>query len=453
MRSKLLVTCTAIVLSSCTVGPNYKRPAVVAPPQFRGGENQPSQVSLGEIKWFDLFQDETLRGLIQEAVKSNYDVRIAAQRVLQGQGQLTATRSAIFPQIGAQADAGRTGVKSPLQSWAGAFGVASWEIDLFGKLRRATEAARADLLAAQENQKAVMQVLVAQVASAYFDLREYDYELEILRESIKTRQDSVRLVDSRVQGGVSNALDLDQAKTLVASAQANAALLERSQEQMENLISYLLGRPPGPVARGRSLIEQPQPPQVPAGLPSTLLERRPDLRVAEESLVAANARVGVAKAAFYPSISLTGSGGYQSTDLLGLVQRAGFSYGMGGMVDLPIFDAGRRRGNYKVALAQREEFATAYEQAVNGAFRDVSDALIGYQKTREYSANQLVLTETLRHQTRLANSRYTGGVSSYLEVLDTERQRLTAEQELAQSQRDVLTSLVQLYKALGGGWQ
>jgi multidrug efflux system outer membrane protein len=453
MRSTLLVVCMTVALTGCTVGPNYKRPAVTAPPQFRAGETQPSQISLGDTKWFDLFQDDTLRGLIQASLQANYEIRIAAQRVLQAQGQLTATRSGLFPHLDAQADAGRTGLTSPIQSWGGAFGVASWEIDLFGKLRRATEAARADLLAVQENQKAVMQALVAQVASAYFDLREYDAELQFVRESIKTREESVRLVAARVQGGVASELDLDQAKTLVASAQATAALLERASEQTENLVNFLLGKPPGAVARGRSLTEQPQPPQVPAGLPSTLLERRPDLRVAEQQLIAANARVGVAKAAFYPSINLTAAGGAQTSDLLGIVNRSGFAYSMGGVLDLPIFDAGRRRGNYKTAQAQREELLIAYLRAINGAFRDVSDALVGYQKTREYSSSQAVLTTTLRDQSRLANNRYTGGVSSYLEVLDTERQRLTAEQDLAQSQRDVLTSLVQLYKALGGGWQ
>jgi outer membrane protein, multidrug efflux system len=453
MRRQLVILCIAAASTGCMVGPNYKRPAVAAPPQFRGAEPQPAQVSLGDTKWFDLFQDETLRGLIQEALKANYDIRMAAQRVLAGEGQLAATRSALFPQLNAEANAGRTGVKSPIQSFAGAFGVASWEIDLFGKLRRATEAARADLLAIQENQKAVMQVLVAQVASAYFNLREYDAELEYVRESLKARQESVKLVAARVTGGLNGALELDQAKTLVATAQANASLLEKAQEQTENLINDLVGRQPGPVTRGKSLVEQPQPPQVPAGLPSALLERRPDLRAAEQQLIAANARVGVAKAAFYPSINLTAVGGFQSTDLLGIATRSGFSYSMGGVVDLPIFDAGRRSGNYKTAKAQHEELLINYQKVINGAFHDVSDALVGYQKTTEYTGSQKLLTDTLRDQSRIANMRYSGGVSSYLEVLDTERQRLTAEQELAQAQRDVLTSLVQLYKALGGGWQ
>jgi multidrug efflux system outer membrane protein len=207
------------------------------------------------------------------------------------------------------------------------------------------------------------------------------------------------------------------------------------------------------VDRGKRLVDQPLPPEVPAGLPSALLERRPDVRAAEQQLIAANARVGVAKAAFFPSISLTGAGGYQTSDLLGIATRSGGAYAVGGVLDLPIFDAGRRSGNYKTAKAQREEFLINYQRAINGAFSDVSDALIGYQKTKEYTASQQLLTDTLHDQSRIATARYVGGVSSYLEVLDTERQRLTAEQQLAQGQRDVLTSLVQLYKALGGGWQ
>ncbi|HEV8412118.1 MAG TPA: efflux transporter outer membrane subunit [Bryobacteraceae bacterium] len=452
MRYIFLTVCIG-ALTGCTVGPNYKRPDIPAPAQFRSGEPQPGPASLGDVKWFDLFQDDTLRGLITASLQANYDIRIAAQRVLQAEGQLTATRSGLFPQLDAQGGASRTGVHSPLDSTVGAFGIASWEIDLFGKLRRATEAARADLLAVQENQKAVMQILVAQVASAYFDLREYDAELELVRASIKTRQESVMLVVSREEGGVGSLLDVDQAKTLVQSAQANESALEKAQEQTENLIELLLGRPPGPVARGRSLVDQRQPPQVPAGLPSALLERRPDLRAAEQQLVAANARVGVAKAAFYPSINLTASGGVQTTDLLGIVSRTGFAYGMSGVVDLPIFDAGRRRGNYKIAKAQDEELLITYQKAIDGAFRDVSDALVGYQKTKEQTSSLNLLAETLRDQSMLASARYVGGVSSYLEVLDTERQRLSAEQQLTQAQRDVLTSLVQLYKALGGGWQ
>jgi multidrug efflux system outer membrane protein len=435
------------------VGPNYTRPATPTPPQFRAGEPQPSQTSLGDTKWFDLFQDEVLRDLIRQSLESNYDARIAAQRIIAAQGQYKATRSGLFPQFGAEASAGRIGVNSPIESTGGVYGTASWEVDLFGKLRRATEAARADLLSTEENRKAVIVTLVAQVATGYFTLREYDAEIADVQESIATRQESLRLVTMREQGGVSSLVDVDQAKTLVESAQADLAELERDREQTENFINVLLGRPPGPVTRGRSLVDQPQPPQVPAGLPSALLERRPDLRAAEQRLIAANARVGVAKAAFFPSINLTATGGYQTTDLLGVINRGGGAYTMNGVIDLPIFDAGRRAGDYQTAKAEHEALLLDYQRIINAAFRDVSDALIGYQKNKESTVSRAQLVGTLRDQIQLANQRYAGGVTSYLEVLDTERERLTAERQLAQSQRDVLTALVGIYSALGGGWQ
>jgi multidrug efflux system outer membrane protein len=453
MRSKLLIFCMAAAWTGCAVGPNYQRPAVPAPPQFRADLSQPTQPSLGDLKWFDVFKDEALRDLIKEALDANYDIRIATQRALAAQGQLEATRSGLFPQLGGPGNIYRNGIQAPIQS-AGIVGFgSSWELDLFGKLRRSTEAARADLLASDENKRAVIQALVAEVATGYFDLLDYDTEIGYVTDSIATRQESLRLVVAREEGGVGSLLEVDQAQTLVATAQASLAALEKGREQTENIISFLVGRQPGPVTRGASLVDQKQPPEVPAGLPSALLDRRPDIRGAEQQLVAANARVGVAKAAFYPSITLTGNGGYGTTDLLGIATRSGPAFAMGAILDLPIFDAGRRRGNYHTAQAQHEELLINYQKTINGAFRDVSDALIGYQKNKEFTKAQTLLAETLRDQTKLANQRYIGGVSSYLEVLDTERQRLTAEQQLAQAQRDVLTSLVDVYKALGGGWQ
>jgi multidrug efflux system outer membrane protein len=453
MRERVFIICMIAALAGCTVGPNYKRPNVPSPPQFRAAEQQPSQTSLGDVKWFSLFEDQVLRDLIKEALEKNYDIRIAAERIVEAEGRLSATRSLFAPQMNLQADAARSGVSSPLQSTGRGFGIATWEIDLFGKLRRSSEAARAEFLASADNQKAIMQALVAQVATAYFDLREYDAEIEYVRASIASRRQSLELVTARLEGGVSNMVEVDQAASLVASAEASATLLEQAQEQTENLINYLVARPPGPVTRGLSLVNQPQPPEVPAGLPSALLERRPDLRAAEQLLVAANARIGVAKAAFFPGISLTGASGYQSSDLLGVISRSGGGYALGGIVDVPFFDAGRRRADYKVAKAPHQVMLISYQKAINGAFRDVSDALVGYRKTKEYTASIDALAETLRDQSRLANARYAGGVSSYLEVLDTERQRLTAEQQLAQAQRVVLTSLVRLYKSLGGGWE
>ncbi len=453
MGRRVPVIVLSTLLAGCMVGPNYKRPGVVVPPQFRGAQSDPSQASLGDAKWFDLFQDPILRNLIEQALHANYDIGIAAQRVVEGQGQVMATRSSLFPTLDAQSSASRVGVITPVQSIGTIYGLASWEPDFWGKYRRATQAARAELLASQDNQVAVMESLIAQLASAYFDLCEYDAELLIVRDSIKTRKASVDLVAARVDGGVASELDLDQAKSLVESAQSYAILLEKAQAQTEDLINFLLARPPGPVTRGNTLWAQNSPPEVPSGLPSALLDRRPDVRAAEQQLVAANARVGVAKAAFFPTITLTAAGGVGSTDLLGSVQRGGPAYSLLGLLDLPIFQGGRLSGNYKIAKAEKEELLLNYLNSVNGAFRDVSDALIGHQKSKEYLASQTVLTETLRHQSGLATERYAGGVSSYLEVLDTERQRLTAEQQLTQAQRDVLTALVQLYKSLGGGWQ
>src|SRR4051812_1508270 len=373
MRRTLPIVCIAVALAGCTVGPNYKRPAVVAPPAFRGGESQPAAVSLGDAKWFDIFQDEALRDLVRDSLAANYDVLIAAQRVLQAQGQVSATRSSLFPEVNGRAASDGYGIQSSVQRTHYGIYAASWEPDLFGKVRRSTEAARADLLAIDENRKGVMQALVAQVAAAYFDLREYDAELEYVLESTATRQQSVKLVAAREQGGVASMLELDQAKSLVASAQAQTALLERAQDQTENLINFLIGKEPGPVKRGHALVNQPQPPQVPAGLPSALLERRPDLREAEQRLIAANARVGVAKAAFYPSINLTVGAGVQSTLLLNVINRSGGAWSRGAILDLPIFDMGRRIGNYHTAQAQHEEMVLAYRKAINGAFRDVSD--------------------------------------------------------------------------------
>lgn len=454
MRRLIFTLPLFVLLAGCTVGPKYKRPDVPAPPQFRDDPaSAAAQQSFGDAKWFEVFQDEKLRALIKEALAANYDVRMSAQRILQAEGQLSATRSALFPQLNGQAAVSRQGTNSPVMTTAGGYGVASWELDLFGRIRKATEAANADLNALREDRYAILQSIVARVASSYFDLQDYDTELEYVNESIKTRTDSMRLVSARLEGGVSNRLEYDQAKSLVAGAEAARAQLQQAIQQTENLISFLLGRNPGPIDRSRTLFEQPEPPTVPGGLPSALLDRRPDIRLAEQRLIAANARVGVAKAAFFPSINLTAAGGYQSTDLLGVINRTGFGYTLNGGVDLPIFDAGRRAGNYKTAKAAREELVIGYQRAIQSAFRDVSDSLIGFQKSKEYRASQQVFAETLRDQSRLSSLRYRGGVSSYLEVLDTERQRLAAEQELARARRDELVSLVRLYVALGGGWQ
>ena len=453
MRRALLVAIAASLVAGCRVGPKYERPTVSIPAQHRSAEVPATAVSIGERKWFDMFEDEALRKLITEALQANYDVKIAAQRILEAQGRVTQTKSGLFPQLNVSGQANKqNNPGSSLSTFAG-LGLLSWQIDFFGQVLSATDAARAEMLATEENQKAVLQTIVASVANGYFHLRSLDGQLEFAQESLKTRTESLRLVAARLQGGVASKLEADQAETLVATAAATIATLESSIQQTENYLSVLLGRNPGPIERGRAFDAQPEPPAVPSGLPSALLDRRPDVRFAEEKLIAANARVGVAKAAFFPSIALTGGGGYQSVDLTGIVNRKGGVSLWGASVDIPIFDAGARIGNYRATQAQKQQLAFNYQQTVLNAFRDVSDSLIGYQKAKETRVHQTRLATTLRDQSRLSTLRYRGGVTSYLEVLDTERQRLDAEQSLADAYRAELTSLVSLYIALGGGWQ
>ena len=441
------------MITGCRVGPKYERPPIQTPAQHRSGEPTPTAASFGEQKWFEVFGDESLRKLITEALAANYDVKIAAQRVLEAQGRLTQTKSGLWPQLNAGGQVNKQSLPGSSLSTIYGLGLLSWQIDLFGQVLSAGDAAQAELLSIQENQKAVLQTLVASVANGYFQLRSLDGQLTFAQESLKARTDSLRLVTARQQGGVASKLDVDQAQTLVASAAATIASLQSGIEQTENYISVLLGRTPGPIERGRAFDAQPEPPEVPAGLPSALLERRPDLRAAEQRLIAANARIGVAKAAFFPSIALTGGGGYQSVDLEGVTHRKGGVSMFGATVDIPIFDAGARIGNYKATKAQKEQLALGYQQTVLNAFREVSDSLIGFQKAKEYRAQQALLASTLRDQSRLSDLRYKGGVTSYLEVLDTERQRLDAEQALADAYRAELAALVKLYIALGGGWQ
>lgn len=438
----------------CRVGPNYKRPDIKPPVEYRSATAaQQDAASLGDRRWVEVFQDKVLQSLVQEALANNRDIRAAAQRVLAAEGQLSATRSAIFPQIGARGETSQQRRGGSALNLANGLGSVSWEIDLFGKIRRASEAAGADLQYLREEQAGVRQLLVSQIATAYFQLRALDQELLVLHQSLETRQASVRLVRARMKGGVGTSIDVDQAESLVLQADASVSRTEKLIEQTENLISMLLGRRPGSVERGADLSAQTHVAAVPAGLPSSLLERRPDLRAAEQRLVAANARVGVAKAAFFPSINLTGSGGYQSVTLTGLIDRAGPVYGFGATLDVPLLDFGRRSGNYKTAKAESDIALQLYLKAIDNSFREVADALIGRQKAIEEREKLERLLQTLRHQSKMADLRYRGGVSSYLEVLDTERERLGVEQNYSRGQLEEALSLVQLYKALGGGWQ
>lgn len=449
MRTAVLISLLA--LAGCSVGPNYERPKVTAPTQYRGDTGAPQ--SFGDAKWFDIFGDEKLKALIQVALVENYDVRIATQRIVAAQGALTASKAGFWPQVDF------TGIVNRQRGPGGGIsndtvgGTVGWELDVWGRVRRQVEASKAGVKAAEFDQRAIRQIVVSEVAVAYFALRAYDAQLMAAQQSLAARKGSLKLVSARLEGGVTTKLEVDQAMSLVATAAAQIATIENQIEQTENYINLLLGRNPGPVERGQDLVAQKMPPEVPAGLPSALLDRRPDLQFAEQQLVAANAQVGVAKAAFFPTIRLTGVGGYQVFDLASLRSGSGEFYGFGTPVSLPIFDGGRRLGNYRTSKAQREEAILSYQKAVANSFRDVSDALVNYRKSKEFRQQQELLANTLRDQLRLANLRYRGGVSSYLEVLDTERQALDAEISLSSAINGELSSVVRVYRALGGGWQ
>jgi multidrug efflux system outer membrane protein len=453
----------AMVCSGCAVGPNYKKPAVAVPPEYRGAAAEQAgkvaATSFGDQKWWDAFQDETLRDLIQTALKQNYDVRIAAARVLEARAQLGITRADQLPSVEANASAinqrsSQTARFPSFETSANQVSLSlAWELDFWGKFRRATESARASLLAQEWVQRQVISSLVSDVASAYFQLRELDLELEISRQTLATRKDSLRLTQVLADHGATSMLDVRQAEQLVFTAAASIPDLEQRIEQQENFISTLLGNNPQAVTRGKKLVDQPHPLEVPAGLPSSLLERRPDIRQAEQLLIAANAQIGVAKADYFPQISLTATGGYQSSALTGLFSGPAGLWTFGGSAVQPVFEAGRIRNRVRFASAQTEEATLFYQRTVQQAFRDVSDALVGYRKSQEFRVQQEQLTHSAEEATKLSNMRYKGGATSYLEVLDSDSRYFSAQLTLAQAQLRELNSLVQIYRSLGGGWQ
>ena len=451
-----------LLLTGCTVGPEYKRPPVTVPDSYRGlpPEAGPQNTSsLADEKWWTVFQDPQLQILIRRALAQNYDMRIAAARVLQAQAALGITRADQFPTI--TAGASSSNERFPATRITPAFETSPsqvnlslfWELDFWGKFRRATEAARANLLATEWGQKAVKWSLVSNVASAYFQLLELDAEMEISRRTLSSRQESLRLVQVRAKGGVTPLLDVRQSEQLVYTAAATIPDLERRIEQQENLISILLGNNPGAVTRGKTLVENPILPTVPVGLPSSLIERRPDIQSAEQQLVAANARIGVAKAAYFPQITLTATGGYQSPALTNLFTGPAGLWSFGGQLVQPIFTGGRIRSTVKLTEAQKQETVVVYQQSIQQAFREVSDSLVAYRKDQEFRAQQELLTDSAKDATRLSDMRYRGGVTSYLEVLDSDTRYFDAQLGLAQAQLNERLALIQLYNALGGGWQ
>jgi multidrug efflux system outer membrane protein len=459
----------AVILTGCAVGPNYERPNVPTPITFRAPEPLPADqaASLADLKWFEVFKDPELQKLVRTGLEHNYDLRDAVARVEESRANLGITRSNQIPQLKAGGDVDftrlsrdgsfplpATFVKEQNRNWGEAsLQMLSFELDLWGRLRRATEASRANLLSSEENRKAVITTLVSDVATAYFNLRELDYELDISSRTLDSRKESLQLTRQRQTGGVATILDLRQSEQLVETAAETIPSLKQQIEQTENQITLLLGQDPGSVPRGKSLIDQDFPPEIPAGLPSALLERRPDIRAAEQNLIAANAQIGVAKAAYFPQISLTAALGGQSTQLTSLFAGPKSTYSFVPQISQPIFSAGKLKANVKLAQAERDSALIQYEKTIQTAFSEVSNALIAHQRVRESRLHQQALVAALEDRKRLSYMRYRGGVDTQLNALDSDRDLFQSELTLAQLKRNEILSVVQLYKALGGGWQ
>jgi outer membrane protein, multidrug efflux system len=490
MKHPLFIVCilaSTLCIAGCTVGPRYQRPAVNSPDVFRGAnapevksQGGPGQaisvedlkrentkaVSLGDEKWAEVFKDPTLQQLIREALANNYDVNIAAQRVLEQQDQVGITRAQQFPTLSGGGSYTALGLPSsltkslyasgngPSSYFAGGLSLsAAWNLDFWGLYRRQTEAARAQLLATEWGRRMTISTVVENVATAYLQLRTLDAELKITRKTLEARKHSLQLTETLEQGGSGTLADVRQAEQLLYMAAAAIPDFERQIEQEENSISILLGRNPGSIVREASEMNWPQPEQIPTGIPSQILERRPDIQQAEAELVAANADVGVAKAQLFPQISLSGTAGVASSQLKGLVDGKNTYWLASGSLAQPIYDAGRLRNNLRLSEAQKQEDVLSYQRTIKQAFQSVSDALIGLQKYREFREQEANLTASAQDATRLARLRYNGGSTGYLEVLTNDTNYYTAQLNLAVAQENEALSIVQLYSALGGGWQ
>ncbi len=459
-----LLAALAFLLAACNVGPKYVRPNVTAPPAYRGADSAAAATdakeSFGDEQWAAVYREPELQELIRKALADNYDVRIAARRILEQQAQVRITRSQQFP----TASIGGTGIGATLPSSLGtqipsplvngSFNVsAAWTPDFWGLYRRQTEAARAQLLAQVWAQRAVQMTLVEQVATAYLRIRALDAQLEITRETIRVRQDSVALTRTLESGGSVPLSDVRQAEQLLYAATSEVPQLEEQIQQQENAISFLLGENPGPIAHTDPNALAPPPQDLPSGLPSRLLERRPDIQQAEATLIAANAQIGVARAQFFPNLSISGSGGVGGDSLSSIFDPAGKTiYGIGTLAQ-PLFEAGKLRGQLQLSQQTKEEMVLNYQKTISGAFRDVSNALIALNKQRDYRQQQEKLVEAAKDATRLARIRYQGGSTGYLEVLTTDSNLYAAQLNLVSAQQSEALALVQLYSALGGGWQ
>ncbi len=452
-----------VFLTGCMVGPKYHRPAVNVPHAYRGEPQTPpahAAVSLGDEKWWQVFQDPVLVKLIHTAIARNYDVRFAANRVLQAQASLGITRASQFPyaSVGAglfsQKNAKVSKVFPAYEENAGRLSLSMvWDLDFWGKYRHQTEAARAQLLASEWGRRAILASVVSIVAAAYFQLRALDSELAIAKRTLASRQDSLRLIRVLEKNGSASMLDVSQAEQLVDAAAGAIPDLERQIAQQENQLSILLGENPRPIPRGHALIAQSEPPAVPAGLPSELLARRPDIREAEENLIAANARIGVVKAALFPDISLTGMGGFESYALNRFINSPSQNWNAAVNVTQPVFAAGELRAGVRLAHAQWQQMVLTYQQTIQQAFEQVSNSLVGYQKDREFRRQQQQLTRAAQESDRLSKVLYRNGGASYLQVLTSETNYFAAELNLVAAQLNERLALVQVYQALGGGWQ
>jgi outer membrane protein, multidrug efflux system len=460
MKRTLAFALSVLGLTGCMVGPDYVRPAVDTSAAFRFEEKEAQD--LANTAWWEQFQDPVLNDLIQVAIAENKDLRIAAARVEDFAGRFGTTRSQLFPQIGYGAAVSRdraserlatplpSGASNPQTTLEALFNV-SWEIDLWGRIRRLTEAAQADLLASEEARRGVILSLVAAVATGYVNLRDLDKQLDIAQSTVSIREEAVKLFEVRYEGGVISELELAQVRSEYEAALADVPRLERAIAQTENAISILLGRNPAPILRGRS-VDQLAAPVVPAGLPSDLLERRPDIREAEQNLMAANARIGAARALYFPTISLTGLLGFASEELSNLFEGSARTWSFAGSIAGPIFTAGGIKGTVLQAEAQQRQLLATYERAIQTGFREVDDALIDNRKSRERLEAQGRQVAALADYARLARMRYEAGYTSYLEVLDAERSLFNAQLAYAQTQGEVFNALVNVYKAMGGGW-
>jgi multidrug efflux system outer membrane protein len=461
-RRLLLVALLVSVAAACTLGPDYERPPMTVPEEWR--EVAASEESLANLAWWELFRDEQLNSLITTALAENHDLKIAIERIEEARAMYGFSRADLYPQIDANATAGglqfssgslthtpEGGTNNNVEMYNVSVGLA-WELDLFGRIRRANEAELANLLATEEVRRAVALAVVASVAQAYVELRDLDLRLEITRRTLESRREYFSLARDRFEGGITPELDMRQAEAELYRVQSFVYQLEAGVTQKENEISFLLGRGPSPIVRGRTVTQQPIPPQVPAGLPASLLERRPDVRQAEEELIAANARIGEAIAMRYPRIALTGSYGFASTELDNLLDGTSESWNILAGLTQPVFSAGKNKRRVEVRQSQQRQAVYAYEQALLQALREVEDALIALQKAGEQRGSQGERVTAERKVLELSELRYRGGVADYLEVLDAQRSLFNAEIDEVSSIGDHVTSLIRLYKALGGGW-